>query len=158
MAFLAFKIGTGSETNNGGSRGREQSVATELLSQPFGKYLAIVIGLLTIGNGIYQLSKAVKASFMKDVTGLPSDKYNMLKKAGQAGFAARGIVFSIIGFIFVRAAWQQRPQDAEGTEGAFTFLQSSPFGNVLLAVVAIGLIGYGIFMFVQAKYSDISMD
>ncbi len=158
LAILAFKIGTGTQTNSGGEGNREQMISTELLSKPFGMYLAIIIGLITIGNGIYQIKKAVTGSFMKEVKGLPIDRFNLLKRAGQWGFAARGIVFSIIGFLFVRAAWLHRPEEAEGTKGAFTFLQTSPFGNVLLAIVSLGLIGYGIFMFVQAKYSDISVD
>ncbi|ALI97675.1 DUF1206 domain-containing protein [Rufibacter tibetensis] len=158
LAFLAFKIGLGNETSSGGSGSREKSVLSELLDHQYGKWVAIAIGLITIGNGLNQLRKAITSSFLKDVKGLPRDRFNFLKKAGQAGFAARGVVFCIIGFLFVRAAWRQNPQGAEGTEGAFTFLQTSPFGNVLLAIVAIGLVGYGIFMFVQAKYSDISID
>ncbi|GAB2539344.1 DUF1206 domain-containing protein [Rufibacter soli] len=157
LAYLAFKVLTG---NGGGSGGgsKEQTLVAELLEKPFGKWLAIAIGLMTIGNGIYQITKGVTASFMKNINGLPRDKFDILKKAGQAGYISRGVVFGIIGFLFVRAAWLQKPKVAEGTEGAFSFLQTSPFGNVLLAVVAIGLMGYGIFMFVQAKYSDISID
>ncbi|GGK79780.1 DUF1206 domain-containing protein [Rufibacter glacialis] len=157
LAFVAFKIGTGNQSSAGSSGGKEQSVLTELLSHDYGKYVAILIGLITIGNGLNQLRKAATASFMKEVKGLPRDRFDFLKKAGQAGYAARGIVFCIIGFLFARAAWAQQPEGAGGTEDAFTFLQTSPFGNVLLGIVALGLIGYGIFMFVQARYSQISI-
>ncbi len=157
LAFLAFRILSGNGNNAGGGT-KEKDLVIGLLDKPFGKYLAIVIGLITIGNGLYQLYKGVTGSFMKEVRGLPRNQYNFLKKAGQAGYSARGIVFSIIGFLFVRAAWLQQPEKAGGTVSAFSFLQNSPSGNLLLAVVAIGLIGYGIFMFVQAKYSDISID
>ncbi|WP_240337039.1 DUF1206 domain-containing protein [Rufibacter psychrotolerans] len=157
LAFLALRIGMGNGGNTSGGS-KEKMVIAELLDKPMGKYLAILIGLITIGNGAYQLKKAITGSFMKEVRHLPAGQFNLLKRAGQAGFASRGIVFSIIGFLFVRAAWLQRPQEAEGTKGAFTFLQTSPFGDLLLGIVSLGLIGYGVFMFVQARYSDISID
>ncbi|WP_210489305.1 DUF1206 domain-containing protein [Rufibacter aurantiacus] len=158
LAFAAFKILSSGGNNSGEGGSKEKDLVSGLLDQPFGKWLVIIIGLITIGNGIRQLIKGTTASFMKDVRGLPRDRFDVLKKAGQAGFTARGVVFSIIGFLFVRAAWLQNPQEAGGTQSAFSFLQTSPFGNVLLAVVALGLIGYGVFMFVQAKYSDISIN
>ncbi|WP_066837653.1 DUF1206 domain-containing protein [Rufibacter ruber] len=157
LAVVAFKIGLGS-ANNKKDGSREEMVITELLQKPFGKWLAIAIGLLTIGNGLYQLKKAITKSFMKEVKNLPPQSYHFLEKSGRAGFASRGIVFCIIGYLFVSAAWHQNPKEAEGTKGAFTFLQTSPFGSWILAAVSVGLIGYGIFMFVQAKYSDISID
>ncbi|MBC3542150.1 DUF1206 domain-containing protein [Rufibacter sediminis] len=157
LAFLAFQILSGKGSGSGSSS-KEKDMLSELLDKPFGKYLAIIIGLIVIGRGLNQIYKGITASFMKDVTGLPRDRFDVLKKAGQAGFSARGIVFSIIGFLFVRAAWLQQPQEAGGTTSAFSFLQTSPFGNILLGIVALGLIGYGIFMFVQARYSDISID
>ncbi|MGV3539863.1 MAG: DUF1206 domain-containing protein [Rufibacter sp.] len=157
LAYLAFMIGTHSKTNNN-STSKEQDLLSELLQKPFGKWLAIIIGIATIGNGLYQLKKAYSKSFLKDVHGLPRDKFDFLAKSGQAGFAARGLVFTIIGGLFVKAAWHQNPSEAEGTKGAFTFLGTSPFGSWLLTVVALGLVGYGLFMFVRAKYSDISLN
>ncbi|KAA3438844.1 DUF1206 domain-containing protein [Rufibacter hautae] len=158
LAFAAFKLVSGSGGGSGSGGSKEKDLVSSLLDQPFGKWLVLLIGLITIGNGIRQLIKGTTASFMKDVKGLPRDRFDVLKKAGQAGFTARGIVFGIIGFLFIRAAWLQNPQEAGGTQSAFSFLQDSPFGNVLLGIVALGLIGYGVFMFVLAKYSDISVD
>ncbi|RNI29104.1 DUF1206 domain-containing protein [Rufibacter latericius] len=157
LAFVAFKMATGDGGGSGGGGSREKDMLSTLLDKPFGKYMAIIIGLIIIGKGLNQLYKGITASFMKDVTGLPRDRFDVLKKAGQAGFSARGIVFGIVGFLFVKAAWLQQPNKAGGTESAFSFLQTSPFGNLLLAIVALGLIGYGIFMFVQSRYSNISI-
>jgi hypothetical protein len=157
FAFISFKIAIGQKNSSSGGSKEKMAVA-ELLQKPFGKWIAIAIGLVMIGNGLYQIMKAYKGSFMKDINGLPGDQYRTLKKAGRAGFTARGIVFSIIGFLFVKAAWYNNPSSAEGTEGAFTFLQTSPFGSYLLGIVALGLVCYGLFMFVQAKYSNININ
>ncbi len=156
LAFLAFKIAIGSQNSSSGGS-REKEIASELLSSSWGKYAAIALGLIIVANGVYQIIKAYKGSFMKEVEGLPSGQYTTLKKAGKAGFTARGIVFAIIGFLFLRAVWSNNPNRAEGTEGAFTFLQTSPFGSYLLGVVALGLMCYGVFMLVQARYSTIQL-
>lgn len=155
IAYLAFKIGL---TNSGGSGdGSSQKMfLAELLDKPFGKYLAIVVALIVIGNGLVQLTRAVTGSFMKDVHGMPQDQFMTLERAGRFGYAARGVVFAILGYLFMKAAWNRNPSQAESTEGAFDFLQANPMGHIMLAAVAIGLLGYGIFMFVRARYSDIS--
>jgi hypothetical protein len=155
IAYVAFKIAL---TNGGGSEeGESQKMfLAELLDKPYGKYLAIAVGLIVIGNGLVQLKRAITGSFMKDVHGMPQDQFRVLERAGKFGYAARGIVFGILGYLFVKAAWNRNPSQAESTEGAFDFLRDNPMGDVMLAAVAIGLLGYGIFMFVRARYSDIS--
>ncbi|MFC6998141.1 DUF1206 domain-containing protein [Rufibacter roseus] len=155
LAFASFKYISGTGSSSNGSN--EKAITSKLLDLPFGKWLVILVGLITIGNGIYQIIKGVSGKYMKDISGLEADKRNALRKAGKVGFISRGIVFSIIGFLFVKAGWLHSASTAEGTSGAFSFLQTWPYGSWLLAAVAIGLMAYGFFMFVQAKYSNISI-
>ncbi|QHL86795.1 DUF1206 domain-containing protein [Nibribacter ruber] len=157
FAFVAFKIAT--NTGGGSSNGSSQKTfLAELLDKPFGKYLAIIIGLITIGNGLLQLKRVITGSFMKDVHGMPQDQFRILERAGKIGYAARGVVFGILGYLFAKAAWNRNPSQAQDTEGVFGFLRDNPMGDFLLAAVAIGLVGYGIFMFVRARYSEISFN
>jgi hypothetical protein len=73
-------------------------------------------------------------------------------RIGRLGFAARGVVFGIIGLCLLQAARQMEPQQAHGTGGVLALLADSPFGPWLLAVVALGLIAYGVHMLVEARY------
>ena len=76
-------------------------------------------------------------------------------RAGKFGYVARGIVWIIIGYLFMQAALHSNPQEAGGTGSAFQFLEEASYGPFLLGAVAIGLFCYGVFMFMRAKYQPI---
>ena len=71
-----------------------------------------------------------------------------IEPLARAGYATRGIVYLIIGGFAVFAAFG--PSRAEGTEGAFATILSQPFGQILLWLVVVGLLGFAVWRFVQA--------
>lgn len=66
----------------------------------------------------------------------------------RAGYAARGIVYLLIGFFAVLAAFGR--SEAKGTEGALASILRQPFGTVLVYVVAFGLAAFCLWRLVQA--------
>ena len=77
-------------------------------------------------------------------------------KAGKFGYMARGVVWFLVGWLFIKAAMENNSQEAGGTGSAFQFLENSSYGSFLLGAVALGLICYGVFMFMRARYQPIS--
>jgi hypothetical protein len=72
---------------------------------------------------------------------------------GRLGYGALGVVFTLIGFFMIVAAAQFNPHQAKGLDTALgELLQLRPFGPVLLGIVALGLIAYGVYSFVEARY------
>ena len=67
----------------------------------------------------------------------------------RSGYAARGVVYLIVGGLAVVAALGRGGQTT-GTRGALTTLLAQPFGQVLLGIVALGLVGYALWRVVQA--------
>jgi hypothetical protein len=74
---------------------------------------------------------------------------------GRIGAAARGFIFLIIGLFFLLAAYHANPHEAKGVGRALRFVKHQPAGQWLLALVAVGLISYGLFQFVLARYRRI---
>lgn len=64
------------------------------------------------------------------------------------GYAARGVVYIIVGVLAVLAAW--RGGQAEGTAGALKSLRDEPWGVPALWVIGIGLFAYAIWRLVDA--------
>jgi hypothetical protein len=157
LAFYAAQLVLG---NGGGSNGdSRQSLARELLQQPFGQWLVGIVAVGTAIAGFYQIYLAISDKYKKKVqgAGLKHEAEAMMIRAGKIGYIARGIVWLIIAYLFLKAAMNANPNEAGGSGSAFQFLENSSYGSYLLGAVAIGLIFYGVFMFMRARYQVINV-
>jgi hypothetical protein len=78
-----------------------------------------------------------------------------VKRVGGFGVAARGLVFSVIGFFLIRAALRYDPRQAKGVAEALRTLASRPSPPWLLGAVAVGLVSYGLYELFEARYRRI---
>jgi hypothetical protein len=155
ISAIAIQIAFFHKSGTGNSR---QKLAGELLQQPFGKWLAIAVAIGMVVVGIIQIHRSVSGKYKKYVQRSGDISHNamsVLIKSGKAGYIARGIVWLIIGWLFFNAAIHANASEAGNSGNAFEWLQTSSYGNYLLAAVSLGLICYGIFMFVRARYQPI---
>ncbi|MFZ0490033.1 MAG: DUF1206 domain-containing protein, partial [Salegentibacter sp.] len=79
-------------------------------------------------------------------------KRKIIKNTGYLGLIARGIIFGILSYFFVRAAVRSNTTDLKSTTDAFSFLQQSPAGSWLMGLVAAGFGCYAIYVFMMARY------
>ena len=152
LAFNAALLVIGAKKNGSGNSERDWTAL--VLQQPLGQWLIGLVGTIIIGLGIYQLYKAYKVKFRKqlNLSELSRQQQNWLVGISRFGVAARGVVFTIIGFFVIQAARRSDPNEVRGLDGALQSLAAQPYGQFLLAVVAFGLIGYGVYLLVQARY------
>lgn len=153
LALAAVRLAQGSG-GGGGSDQSAQDWTARLLAQPFGRVLVGLAGLAVIGIGGYQLYRAYTAKFREKLKlgEMSATEQQWTTRLGRFGFAARGVVFAIIGGFLIVAALQDQSDQARGLGGALDALASQAYGRILLGVVALGLVAYGIFMFAQARY------
>ena len=71
---------------------------------------------------------------------------------GRVGFVARGVVLFLVGGFLINAGVHANPRDARGIGGALRELSRQPEGRWLFGAVALGLVAYGVFMLVLARY------
>jgi hypothetical protein len=72
-----------------------------------------------------------------------------VQKLARLGYAAKGVVYLIIGGVAAQAAFSPAEQ-VEGSKGAMSTILEQPFGKVLLGLVALGLAGFVLWRAVQA--------
>ncbi len=123
---------------------------------PLGQILVGLIGLGVISVGLYQFYAGATAKFKNDM-----NYYHMSEAArwamltGRVGTVARAIVILVAGAFVLLAAWESDPKETRGLGGALKTLVQQPAGPYLLGLVAAGLVTYGVFMFVVARYRNI---
>ena len=154
LALSAVRIILGSASGNSNST---QDWTARLLSQPFGQWLVGTVGAFIIGLGFYQFYKAFTTKFRKEfnLSELSDTEQKWVKAICRFGLAARGVVFCLIGFFLIQAARKSDAGEAGGLGEALETLREQPYGAWLLGIVALGLIAYGIYMVMQARYRRI---
>ena len=72
-----------------------------------------------------------------------------LTRLGRLGYAAKGVVYMVVGFLAIEAALG-RGGETTDTQGAVEAVGDSPLGNIHLIVIAIGLLGYALWRVLSA--------
>ncbi|HZF63385.1 MAG TPA: DUF1206 domain-containing protein [Chitinophagaceae bacterium] len=153
LAFLAAKIAL-NQSDGGGGRGSTETLVESLLSKPAGQALVVIVALIILGTGIYQIWYGLSEKYQKHVSSLNlhSQANRLLLISGKAGYLARGLVWIVISYLIFRAAMQSDAAAAGNTSEAFAFLKNAAYGKWLLGATSVGLFGYGVFNFIRARY------
>jgi hypothetical protein len=73
----------------------------------------------------------------------------VIEKVARFGYAAKGAVYLLLGYLSCYAAWSGR-KPPSGSKGAMAYLLVAPFGEVILGMVAAGLFAYVLWRLIQA--------
>lgn len=129
----------------------ERQVARFLFKLPLGDWLVGGLGLGILIFGIAQFVIAYREQFCNYIA-IPRRGSRTLKSVCKFGLMARGFVFMIVGGFFVRAGLRHSSKEVGGLREAWQSLQAAPYGEFLVAIVALGLIAYAFFTAVEAAY------
>lgn len=155
LAISAVRMAMSSAPSGGGNGAT--SLTARVMDAPGGQWLVALAGLIIAGFGVQQLIHAWKAELDKrlDLSRLEANTRRAAVAAARAGLAARGVVFVVMGFFLVQAALHRNPGETRGMDGALQALHGTAYGPWLLGLVALGLIGFGVTQFLNARYRRI---
>ena len=81
------------------------------------------------------------------VTAATSRKLELLSRAG---YIAKGVIYATVGMLVLGALYGAFGNEGlTGTRGAVNAIAGQPFGNVLVSLLVIGILGYVIWRFIQ---------
>jgi len=132
----------------------KSGTASALSWEPFGPALVAVLGASLLGIGVYELVCAFRAKLDEqlDLSPLAATTRRRIVQLSRFGIAARGVVFAIAGVFLFIAAVTSDPQQAKGFGDSLQALREAPFGMAILACVALGLVAFGVYQLVEARY------
>ncbi len=149
LAWFAMTTATGTGSGGGGGEDGAGEAASGVAAMPGGEILLAIIGLGFLGAAVAQAVKAYTGKFMNL---LDADTPAFARYLGHAGYAARAIVFAVIGYQVVSMAWSG---DTEKVGGIGTVLDTLRGTEWLYLLVAFGLLLFGLFSLVMARYRTI---
>jgi hypothetical protein len=138
----------------------QRTIVAETFTWPLGEWLVILAGLGLMGFAFYQIYRAATAKLGRrfDVEGLRRDIGGWAVAACRAGIAARGIVFMVVAWFLIQAGVTGRASQTADSAEAIRIVANwpEPLGSWLLAGVGAGLLAYGAFQALNAKYRAIA--
>jgi hypothetical protein len=139
---------------SGDDQAKEVDITARVLEAPLGRVAVALVGVAVICGGLWNGYRALSRKYRKKLkTGRMSrTARKWITAVATAGLTARMVVFLLIGTFLVRAAVRYDPQEAVGVDGALRRLAEGRWGPWLLALVALGLLLFGVYSFVEARY------
>lgn len=163
-AFVHFGLVLGAISLLIGSRraasGEDQKLhdwTGAVMDYPFGRWIVAAIGVGVVCYGVKQVIDGCRGSLDKRLvlTEVGPGAKKWIRGVSRFGVAARGVVFALMGLFLVKAAKDFDANQAHGLGGALAELARQPYGPYLLGTVALGLVAYGLYDFVLARWRHI---
>ncbi len=148
LAWTAYKFATSSPSSGSGSDGAGASeAAAGVMSASFGGVVLGILGLAFFIAAIAQAKKGVSGSFMNRIS---SQAPSATRTMGGIGYAARAVVYTVIGWSLFQTGFLSSGADNVKTLG--NALASLADTGWLFTLTAIGLLLFGLFSLILARY------
>jgi hypothetical protein len=145
-------------TGTQGSQSRQQQdVTAQAMQHPAGRWLVGIAGVIVAIIGLVLLMEGIRHSFMKNLrtSQLSAPTRRVVRWLGTIGTCARGVVFALAGVLVIEAAITHDAAKSGGIDKALLTLRDQPFGVVLLAVAALGLVIFGVYGLCEARWRKV---
>jgi hypothetical protein len=153
LGITAFRLALGERSGAAGNQSRRWT--SRAFDLPAGDLLVWLAAAGITAYGIYQFYRAYapKLGRQLDLSQIPATVRRWVVGVSRFGLAARGVVFCLIGLFLARAAVKHDAGQVGGLRESFRVL--ARLGRWPFVVVAVGLVAYGIYELVNARYRRI---
>jgi hypothetical protein len=160
IAFTAVQIVLGvADIRVDGQPFELRRMVSSLLEENWGGATVIAIGSIISISALVQFFYGVTRGYKErlDIAHFSRDMRWLTHFFAWVGYGARGVILGIIGFFFLKAGLLRSGKHVVNTDKAFDFI-GDHVGHLYFIVVAIGTIGYGLFMFIHGWAYDPDRD
>lgn len=136
--------------------GSDDSAKSGLLEGTTGQIVFALVGAGFIAAGGAQAFKGIAGKFKARLE-IPEQHEGWISFFCQYGLIARGIVWGIIGWFFIKASLSAQQGKVQGIQQALTALEQTQYGFYLFAIAAAGLLSFGIYSLIEAVCRDVTI-
>ena len=157
--YISFKAGAlalGAGERAGGDKDQQaHHWSARLLSAPYGRWLLAGVAIAILIAAVVQMVRAFLPSTAKRRLRLEEMNHRqrlLVSVVGRLALLARATILASIGYFLGKAAVHWSPGVARGAAGALHAVLEQPHGHWLLGLVAVGLLAFGAFGLLEARW------
>jgi hypothetical protein len=153
VTAASFVLG---EPRGAGGAQDERAWTAEVMGWPGGRLLVGAVGVGFVAFGGWSAYRALSRGFEKHLeTGRMSPTWERIAiVSGVAGFLGRGAAFAAVGWFLLRAAVDFDPNEPIGLDESLRTLHDASYGPWLIGLIALGLVLFGLYSFVEARWRE----
>ncbi|WP_327659931.1 MULTISPECIES: DUF1206 domain-containing protein [unclassified Streptomyces] len=158
VSYSVLSYAAGSKGSGSGSSDKDsQDVTAKALDWPGGTWIVGVAGAALAVVGLSLAVRALLRKFRKHLRMSEMSKRprQAVDVTGVFGGTARGAVFCVAGAFAVVAAVHHEPGKAKGVDDTLRAFTDTPVGPWLLALIALGLMAFGVFSWANARWRKV---
>jgi len=134
--------------------GQQREITARVMQHTGGRWLVGTVGVVIAIVGLALAWEGLRRRFMRYFPAgqLSEGTRRLVTVLGVVGNVARGLVFAVVGTLVVIAAVRFQPSKAGGLDEALKTLRDRNDGELILIAVAIGLMAFGVYGLLEARY------
>jgi uncharacterized membrane protein YidH (DUF202 family) len=152
IAFTAVRVLVRPE----GGGDEQRALTARVLGWPGGPILIAAVGLGVIVAAANFARKAIKERFRVDIddAAVPRPASPVVKVVGVAGWLGRSLVWGLVGWFLVRAAFEHDAKQPVGLDETLRALVGETWGVAVIWVAVAGLTAFALLCFATATWLD----
>ena len=126
-----------------------------VLAAPAGRPILIAVAAGIIIAAAVQLVRAFGPNDVRKrlrTDAMTERQCKFMAALGRAAYVARGTVLAACGYFLARGAIDRAPRETRGPAGALRVVWGLPHGGLWLAMIAVGLVAFGAYGVLEAKW------
>jgi hypothetical protein len=140
--------------SRGSQAGQQREFTARVMHHTDGRWVVGAVGVIIAIAGLVLAWQGLRLRFMKyfPAGALSPHIRALVRLLGRFGNIARGLVFLVVGVLVVVAAVRFEPSKAGGLDEALKTLRDRSYGQLILTVIAVGLMAFGAYGLLEARY------
>jgi hypothetical protein len=153
-AFHTALSGSGGTATASQDQTQKTEWSARVLRWPAGWLWLGIAGFVLIVIALFLVSRAARRSFRPrlDEDSMGPRMWRTAMVLGTIGYLGRAGLFAVVGWFVTSAAIEDDPAHGQGVDGSVRLLASSAGGPVLLGLLAAMLVGYALYMAIEARF------
>lgn len=131
-----------------------RKTAETVAALPYGDWLLAAGGVVIVAIGIANVARAWREDFTEYLA-CSEHLCRKVEPLARWGYLARGLAYLPLGVVVVLGGLRADPQDVTSLGAALEIVERQPTGPWALSALAAGLIAFGLFSFVEARWRKI---